>query len=530
MSLLDVRDVAVAYRGVPALGGISLSVAAGEIVGIVGESGSGKSTLALAIMGLLPGDATTTGTILLGGTDLAALPDRARDATRGAEIGMIFQEPATALNPVMTIGAQVAETIRLHGGLGRRAAAGRAAETLARVGLDPAAIPPGRFPHQLSGGQRQRVAIAIAIAAGPRLLIADEPTTALDVTTQARVLVLLRELVAETGMGLVFVSHDLGVVAQIADRVVVMRDGRIVEQGATGAVLAAPGTDYARQLVSRARHVPQRHSSPGATIVLEVEGLVREHPGARSGFRRLPPLRAVDDVGFVVRRGETLGIVGESGSGKTTLLRAVLGLDRPQAGSVRLNGQTLDGGDARTWRRQVQAVFQDPGASFDPRHSIARIVAEPLNLRDVAPTRDERRALVEKALAQVGLSADHADRLPHRLSGGQKQRVAIARALVIEPALIVLDEAVSALDVSIRADILDLLAGLSDRLAVSYLFVSHDLGVMRAVADRLLVMQAGRIVESGDTARLMADPQHPYTRALLAATPDLDRVLAARQA
>ena len=533
MSLLDIRNLHVAYRGAPALENVSLTVAPGEIVGLIGESGSGKSTLALAAMGLLPEDAAVTGTILLDGAEPAALPERARDALRGGVAGMIFQEPATALNPAMTIGAQVAETIRLHRRTGRREAARQAAATLARVGLDPGRIPPTRYSHQLSGGQRQRVAIAIAIASGPKLLIADEPTTALDVTTQAEVLALLRALVAGTGMGLLFVSHDLAVVAGIADRIVVMRHGAIVEQGPVRDVLHSPQASYARTLVKRARHVPRRRSTPQAEAVLEVDGLIRTHPGSRSGLRRARPFRAVDDVSFTVRRGETLGIVGESGSGKTTLLRAVLGLDAIQAGSVRLAGQRLDdarGPARRAWRRQVQAVFQDPVASFDPRHSVERIVAEPLHLRDVPPGRDERRHLIETALTQVGLDPAFADRLPHRLSGGQRQRVAIARALVIEPSLIVLDEAVSALDVSIRADILDLLAALSDGLGVSYLFVSHDLGVMRAVADRLLVMQAGRIVERGETLALMADPHHPYTRALIAATPDLDRELALRHA
>ena len=341
---------------------------------------------------------------------------------------------------------------------------------------------------------------------------------------------LLRGLVADEGMGLLFVSHDLALVAENAARIVVMKDGRLIESGPAGMVLREPRETYTRALLGKARHAPARTTrlDPDAPPLLEVEAVSRTYAGARRGFGRAPDKQAVIDASFVIRRGETVGLVGESGSGKSTLLRTVLALDAPQAGEVRLLGQSLSharGAGLRNLRRQVQAVFQDPSGSFDPRHRVERIVAEPLHLLDTPPTWLERRKRIEAALEQVGLGAGTADRYPHEFSGGQRQRIAIARALIVEPALVVLDEAVSALDVSIRADILDLLAALSDRLGLAYLFVSHDLTVMRAVTDRLLVMQAGRIVEQGSTAEVIAAPKHPYTAALLAATPDLDRAL-----
>ncbi|PZU57181.1 MAG: microcin ABC transporter ATP-binding protein [Sphingobium sp.] len=528
MTLLSIESLSVRYGDSVAVEDVSLAVAAGQVVGLVGESGSGKSTLAFATIGLLPASARTGGRIIVDGQDVTTLDITARDRMRGGTVGMIFQEPMTALNPMMTIGAQVAETIRLHRRLGRRAAREETARVLARVGLPPEVAPPSRYPHELSGGQRQRVAIAIAIAAGPRLLIADEPTTALDVTTQARIMDLLRALVAEEGMGLLLVSHDLALVTEHADAIVVMKDGRVVEAGAARTVMTMPGEDYTRRLLARTRHVPVRTAivDPAAAPLLEVDGVRRIYRGGTM-LRRTEKV-AVEDARFELRAGETVGLVGESGSGKTTLLRTILALDTPQAGAVRLRGEALTGArgaDLRRLRRDIQAVFQDPYGSFDPRHTVERVVAEPLHLLDTQPAPDERRTKVERALSQVGLKPEHADRYPHAFSGGQRQRIAIARALIVEPALVVLDEAVSALDVSVRADILDLLADLSGRLGLAYLFVSHDLSVMRAVTDRILVMQAGRIVEQGPTEQVMTTPNHPYTAALLAATPDLDRAL-----
>jgi len=523
MSLLSIEGLTVSYGGEPAVRGLSLSVEPGEIVALVGESGSGKSTVAFAAMGLLPKSAATSGVVTVARQELGALAPRDLDRLRGRTVSMIFQEPLSALNPAMRIGAQVAEAIRLHARVSRREADARAGELLARVGLPAEVAPPSRYPHALSGGQRQRVAIAIAIAAEPSLLIADEPTTALDVTTQAHVLALLRRLVAEDGMGLLLVSHDLAVVADMADRILVMKDGALVEEGAPAGLLASPREAYTRTLVASARHAPVRTAPREGAPLLEVWGITRRH-GA---------LLAVDDASFTVGRGETVGLVGESGSGKTTLLRTILALDPPQGGDVLLGGESIvraRGAELRRLRRNVQAVFQDPGGSLDPRWRVEHIVAEPLHLLDGRIDGPERRRRVEQALEQVGLSAADADRFPHQFSGGQRQRVAIARALIVEPALVVLDEAVSALDVSVRARILDLLADLSGRLGLSYLFVSHDLAMMRHVADRLVVLRQGRIVEQGRTADILARPTHAYTAELLAATPDLDAALKRRAA
>lgn len=528
MSILSFQEASIRYGEQTALSGLTLDVGPGEIVGLIGESGSGKSTAALAAMGLLPDGASVTGRVLLDGQDWAGLPERAGDALRGRVAGMIFQEPLTALNPILSIGAQVAEAVRAARGLGRRAAWAAAQALLARVGLD---IPARRYPHQLSGGQRQRVGIAMAIAGGPRLLIADEPTTALDVTTQAQIMDLLIRLVREDGMGLLLVSHDLGLVAEVADRIAVLKGGRLVEQGKAVDVWSRPTASYTRLLLDRSRHRPLRSHviDDAAAPVLSVTGLSRTYPGERQGLLgRGAPVQAVADVSFTVAPGETLGVVGESGSGKSSLLRCVLGLDRPQAGVVLLNGRSVQdssGAELRVLCQQIQAVFQDPAGSFNPRQRVEWIVAEPLHLLDHPLTLAQRRERVERALSLVGLSPDDADRYPHQFSGGQRQRIALARALIVEPRLVVLDEAVSALDVSIRADILDLLARLSAELGLAYLFVSHDLSVMRAVADRVLVMKQGRIVEQGPTAQVLTQPQHPYTAQLLAATPRLPEIL-----
>lgn len=531
MSILSFQGAGIRYGDRPALSGLTLDVRPGEIVGLIGESGSGKSTAALAAIGLLPDGASVTGRVLLDGWDWTGLTEREGDRLRGRVAGMIFQEPLTALNPILSIGAQVAEAVRATRGVGRRAAWAAALALLARVGLD---ISARRYPHQLSGGQRQRVGIAIAIAGGPRLLIADEPTTALDVTTQAQIMDLIVRLVREEDMGLLLVSHDLGLVAQVADRIAVLKEGRLVEQGEAMDVLSRPTEPYTQSLLDRSRHRLLRPHviDPAAPPVLSVTGLSRTYPGERRGlFGRGDPVQAVADVSFTIAPGETLGVVGESGSGKSSLLRCVLGLDRPQAGAILLNGRSVQdsrGAELRALRQQMQAVFQDPAGSFNPRQTVGRIVAEPLHLLDEPMTMAQRRERVDRVLSLVGLSPGDADRYPHQFSGGQRQRIALARALIVEPRLVVLDEAVSALDVSIRADILDLLARLSAELGLAYLFVSHDLSVMRAVTDRVLVMKQGRIVEQGPTVQVLSQPQHPYTAQLLAATPDLDRVLAQR--
>ncbi|RMH53676.1 MAG: ABC transporter ATP-binding protein [Alphaproteobacteria bacterium] len=530
MSLLSVEALSLSIGGTPILHDVSLAVGPGEILGVIGESGSGKSMTALAIMGLLPRGSRARGRILLSGRDLMPLSDREMCRIRGAEIGMVFQEPMTALNPLRTIGDQVAETVLQHRAAGRGEAMAIARAALERVELPPDRFPPGRYPHELSGGQRQRVVIAMAIALRPKLLICDEPTTALDVTTQAQILKLLKGLVAEQGMGMMFITHDLAVVAGLADRIAVMRDGRVVEDGPTRQLFAAMRHPYTRALRDASAHRPQRSRRSPGTPLLEVRGAVRDYRlPRRSLLGPVPVFRAVDHVSLTIRRGENLGLVGESGCGKSTLTRAILGLEPLQGGVIELDGQRIDAaaGVPPALRRRMQVVFQDPYGSFDPRWRVGRLVAEPFHLVRPRPGAAEIERAVAEALEAVGLSAADRRRFPHEFSGGQRQRIAIARALVTRPELILLDEAVSALDVRVRAQILDLLAELSERFGLSYLFISHDLSVVRAITDRVLVMKAGRIVEEGETEQVFAAPRHAYTRELLAATPRLEDALAA---
>jgi len=544
-ALLAIDSLDVHIGDVHVIKKLSLQVQAGEVLGLVGASGSGKSMTALAVLRLLPPRARLSGSLRLQGADIGAMTDAELQAMRGRDIGMVFQEPMTALNPLMRVGDQVAETVRLHGAASRAAAHTLARETLASVGLRDD-LTGDRYPHELSGGQRQRVAIAIAVVLRPALLIADEPTTALDVSTQAQVLVLLRELVRERRMGLILVSHDLAVISQVSDRVAVMQDGAVVETGASTA-LRQLHHPYAKALLAAAELAPKAVTpafavavavggtaiaalsdaavAAGAAInpILEVRGLVRDYPGRRRSLWSAPPaLRAVNQVSLTLYPGENVGLVGESGSGKSSLLRSILALDPVQAGEVRLLGEAFSaarGSALRRLRRSIQAVFQDPYGSFDPQWTVARLIAEPYYLVEAAPNAAERRRRVAMVLEQVGLAPSDAARFPHEFSGGQRQRIAIARALITEPAVIVFDEAVSALDVLVRAQILSLLDDLSARLKLAYLFVSHDLNVVRAIADRVYVMQRGRIVEEGATAQVFASPQHEYTRALIAATP-----------
>ena len=527
--LLDVKSLNVAIGETSVLEDVSLQVSAGEILGIAGESGSGKTMTALAIAGLLPERSIMTGDVLLDGEALANADEAGYCRVRGCDIGIVFQEPMTALNPVQTIGEQVAETVRIHESASKRAAASRAEEALSRVGLPPSRFPLDRYPHNLSGGQRQRVAIAIATVMKPKLLIADEPTTALDVTTQAGILDLFRKLVNDDGVGLILVTHDLAVLSETADRVAVMQSGRVVDEGDTRRLFADSDSAYTKQLMRDTKHQPVRTKPERSDDepVLETENLVREYAGKRGWFKRHDAFRAVDDVNLQVFENENVGIVGESGCGKSTLLRTILGLDPAVSGRVRAFGRefpTADRGDMRWLRRQLQVVFQDPYGTFDPRWPVKKLIAENLHLNDEPLTVAETRRKVDELLDQVGLASTDADRFPHEFSGGQRQRIAIARALITEPRMIALDEAVSALDVSIRARILDLLAELSDRLRLSCLFVTHDLSVARAITDRVLVMKDGRIVEEGRTEDVFTAPAHAYTKELLAAVPRLATV------
>lgn len=525
-ALLEVIDLNVAFGTARVVKDLSLEVRSGEVLGLVGASGSGKSMTALGIMRLLPQGAASSGVVRLNGESLSATPETRLQAIRGRDLGMVFQEPMSALNPLMRIGDQVAETVRLHRQVPAAEARRGAREALDLVGLQGEQGAPDRLPYELSGGQRQRVAIAMAVVMSPRLLIADEPTTALDVIAQAQILLLLQQLVRARNMGLILVTHDLAVVAQLADRVAVMRKGEIVEQGAADEILRQPRHAYTAALLAAARLQPKRAANvSGGMPVLQVHDVVREYPRKRTSlWHPALPLRAVDGVSLTVHAGETVGLVGESGSGKSSLLKIILALETTQAGEVRLRGEPLlsaRGAALSRLRRGIQAVFQDPYGSFDPKWTVERLIGEPFFLLSSPPSAAERRRKVAMVLEQVGLSANDAKRLPREFSGGERQRIAIARALVTEPDLIAFDEAVSALDVLVREQVLNLLAELAQRLRLSYLFVSHDLHIIRAIADRIYVMQRGRIVEEGPTETVFSAPRHAYTQALIAATPKL---------
>ncbi|MCY4336379.1 MAG: ABC transporter ATP-binding protein [Litoreibacter sp.] len=519
MSVLQIENLSLAIHGARILRHISLSIGPGEIHGLIGESGSGKSMTALAVMQLLPEGAEASGAVSLAGQSVVTLRDADMCTLRGATVGMVFQEPMTALNPLLNIGQQVAEVIALHDNLSRSKAFVRAAEVLERCELPRDQFPLTRYPHELSGGQRQRVVIAMAIAMKPKLLIADEPTTALDVTTQAEILKLIKRLADEDEMAVLLITHDLAVVTGLADDISIMRNGEIVEQG-KGAMLHRTMTHpYTKALFSASGHQPERAQAGQDRALLSVENVTCSYALPRKTLLQVPErFIAVNDVSFELHQGESLGLVGESGCGKSTLTRAILGLEPLQSGTVRLDGAEMTGtADDLALRRKMQVVFQDPYSSFNPRHKVDRLIAEPFHLLGRTARMDE----IDEALVSVGLSPTDKEKYIHEFSGGQRQRIAIARALIIRPELIILDEAVTALDVSIRAQILDLLADLSEQFSLSYLFISHDLSVVRRVTDRVLVMRAGRIVETGETEQVFTNPQNPYTRKLIAAVPQL---------
>ena len=610
--LLTVRDLRVEFaagRGrpaLPAVRGVDLTLRRGETLGIVGESGSGKSVTALAVLGLLPATATVHGSVELEGRDLVGLPGRELARIRGRRISMVFQDPLSAFTPVYRIGDQIAEAVQVHQRTDRAAARRRAAELLELVGIPDPVRALDSFPHEFSGGMRQRAMIAMAVANEPDILLADEPTTALDVTIQAQVLDVLRTAQRESGAALVLVSHDLGVIAQLADRVAVMYAGRVVETAGVDELFAAPRHPYTLGLIGAVPRldarggplvpIPGAPPAPGALpdgcpfaprcplvqdrcrqaepaltgadghlaacvramelaewrpapaevypvpaaapsalppsraqrpAVLRVTGLRKTFPILKGTVfkRKVGEVYAVDGVDLDIRRGETLGLVGESGSGKSTTLFEVMGLARPEAGRIELLGQdtaTLDRAAAHRLRAQMQIVFQDPMASLDPRMPIGDVIAEPMRAQGIARESISRR--IPELLRQVGLEPAHAARYPHEFSGGQRQRISIARALAVQPQLLVLDEPVSALDVSVQAGVLNLLQRLKAELGLAYLFVSHDLSVIRHLADRVSVTYLGRTVEQGTVDAVFTTPRHPYTRALLSAVPLPDPV------
>ncbi len=514
-----------------AVADISLTIGAGETLCVVGESGSGKSMIAHAVMGLLPKAVKPAGgAIRLAGRDLLQLDEAAMQDLRGREVGMIFQEPMTSLNPVMRVADQIIETFEAHGLHSRSERQRRAVELLAEVGLpDPPRLARA-YPHELSGGQRQRVMIAMALALEPKLLIADEPTTALDVTTQAQILKLIDNLRHKHGTAVLFITHDMGVVAEIADRIAVLEKGVLVEEGTVDQVLGAPNHPYTQKLLAAVPSLtpPERAPLPDSAPVLTVEGLGKVYR-KRSFFGTAREVRAADDITFSLRRGETLGLVGESGSGKSTVGRCCLRLIEPDAGQIRLSSAAagdlvlsdLKPAALRAQRKRIQMVFQDPFASLNPRQTVGRIISDG-SVAHGTP-RSEALAKAANLLELVGLSANAIDRYPHEFSGGQRQRIGIARALALEPDVLVADEAVSALDVSVQAQILTLIKDIQQRLGLAILFVTHDLRVAAQICDRIAVMQRGRIVEAGPTAALFAAPHHDYTRALLAAVPGAGR-------
>jgi ABC-type glutathione transport system ATPase component len=529
--LLEVRDLSVSFATdvgtVRAVQDVSFELSGGEVLAIVGESGSGKSVTAQTIVGLTRShNARISGSARLGGTELIGAGEAELQRVRGERIAMVFQDPMTSFNPVYRIGDQLVEAIRAHREkIGDGAARQLAVEMLGSVGIPEPERRARSYPHEFSGGMRQRAMIAMALALEPEVLIADEPTTALDVTIQAQILALLARLNRERGLATILITHDLGVVAEVADRIAVMHGGRIVEQGSLDEVYYAPKDPCTRRLLGAVLRLdqppPPRPRQEEATL-LEVTDLVKHFPLRRGLLdREGDSVRAVDGVSLTVERGETLGLVGESGCGKSTLCRAILGLTSPTSGSVRFEGEELVGlsrRQLRPLRREMQMVFQDPYASLNPRKRVGQIVGDPLSLQGGVPGAEVRRR-VEKLLERVGLSPDHYNRYPHEFSGGQRQRIGIARALALQPKLIVADEPVSALDVSIRAQIVDLLAELQEELGLAYVFVAHDIGLIRHVSDRIAVMHGGRIVEQGSAEQVCERPADPYTRELLAAVP-----------
>ena len=541
-TVLSIKDLRISFGSIPVVHGLSFEIEAGKTLALVGESGSGKSVTSLAIMRLLP-DAIgrAEGSIRLGSTELLDLPEEQMRGVRGSKISMIFQEPMTSLNPVQTIGSQLAEVIRLHRGLKGRALKQAVIDMLHKVRIPDPETRMKQYPHTFSGGMRQRIVIAMALACNPKLIIADEPTTALDVTVQAQILDLLRDLQRETGTAILFITHDMGVVAEMADHVLVMQKGREIEHGEVHEIFSNPKDEYTQTLIAAAPSlvgkataldVPLRpltefplasfQSDEEVSPVIQVEDLCVRFP-VRSGlFNRLTGnVHAVESVSFAINKGETLGLVGESGSGKSTIGKAIIDLAPIHAGVIRVCDRTIDYKDAKSLsslRRDVQMIFQDPFGSLNSRQTIGSAIIEPMYVHGLARG-NEARQKMRWLLERVGLDPRRSSSLPHEFSGGQRQRICIARALAMSPKLIIADEAVSALDVAIKGQIIDLLMGLQEEFGVSYLFISHDMAAVERICDRVAVMYFGEIVEVGSKEDVIANAVHPYTKRLLSAIP-----------
>lgn len=532
-ALLTVKDLSVSFQvsgnEAKAVKGVSFSIAKGETLALVGESGSGKSVSALSILQLLPYPAAKhpNGSIAFDGIEMIGASEGTLQSVRGNRVSMIFQEPMTSLNPLHTVEKQIRESLIIHKGMNAVEARPRVLELLDLVGIPEPEKRLSSYPHELSGGQRQRVMIAMALANEPDLLIADEPTTALDVTIQAQILKLLKDLQKQFGMAMLFITHDLGIVRRIADRVCVMNLGEIVEQGDTETVFTAAQHEYTQRLLAAQPRGKKDPVDANAPVILQGSDVKVWFPIKQGLFRRtVDHIKAVDGIDLTIREGQTIGVVGESGSGKTTLGMALLRL-QPADGEIRYNGQNLQSlsqSELRPLRREIQVVFQDPYGSLSPRMSVGEIIEEGLKVHGLGGDATAREALVIQALEEVRLDPSSRHRYPHEFSGGQRQRIAIARALVLQPRFIVLDEPTSALDMSVQAQVVDLLRDLQKRYKLSYLFISHDLKVVRAMADEVLVMRQGRIVEAGSTQEIFNAPKDPYTKALMAAAFDLEAI------
>ncbi|MDR6718364.1 peptide/nickel transport system ATP-binding protein [Paenibacillus sp. 2003] len=541
--LLKVNDLSVSFHSgeseFQAVREVSFEVRKGETLGIVGESGSGKSVTARSIMRLLasPPSQMKNGEILFKGVDLANKTQKEMESIRGRDIGMIFQDPMSSLNPTIKVGKQISESLIKHQKVSKREAKKQAIAMMERVGITRSEIRYNQYPHEFSGGMRQRVMIGIALACRPELLIADEPTTALDVTIQAQILNLMKDMQDQLGTSIILITHDLGVVAGMCDRVVVMKEGQIVETGTTTEIFANPKHPYTIRLLNALPRLDQKKKPKPVSLVqrdleddqplLEVKSL-RQHFNLGKGNT----LKAVNDISFHIRQGETLGVVGESGSGKSTTGRAILRLHEPTGGDVLFKGvplNRLSASEMKTMRRHMQIIFQDPYASLNPKMRIMDIIGEALDIHQLAGTASQREKRVEELLEMVGLDPTHAQRYPHEFSGGQRQRIGIARALAVEPEFIVCDEPLSALDVSIQAQIVQLLEELQQRLGLTYLFIAHDLSMVKHISDRVAVMYNGKIVELAESEELYSNPQHAYTKALLSAIPVPDPAIEAKK-